>query len=58
MQGFITERDFREAEAEFPGIVQLFSGLEKKPRTFLELFELYIHHTSAPADHDHTPLAA
>ena len=58
MQGFITERDFREAEAEFPGIVQLFAELERKPRTFLELFELYIHRDRHAADHDHAPLAA
>jgi hypothetical protein len=43
MQGFITEREFEEAEAEFPGIVQLFRGLEQKPKTFLDLFERYIH---------------
>jgi hypothetical protein len=43
MLGFITERDFEKAEAEFPGIVRLFSRLEKKPKTFLDLFELYVH---------------
>jgi len=43
MLGFITERDFEKAEAEFPGIVRLFSSLDKKPKTFLDLFELYVH---------------
>jgi hypothetical protein len=43
MLGFITERDFEEAETEFPGIVQLFRSLEQKPKTFLDLYERYIH---------------
>jgi hypothetical protein len=41
--GFITEREFEEAETEFPGIVQLYRDLEQKPKTFLDLFEHYIH---------------
>ncbi|HEU0037016.1 MAG TPA: hypothetical protein VFQ53_40675 [Kofleriaceae bacterium] len=43
MVGFITERDFEAAEAEFPGIARLFEELPEKPRTFLELVERYIH---------------
>jgi hypothetical protein len=52
MLGFITERELDEAETEFPGIVQLFRDLDQKPKTFLDLFERYIHsdhplHTAA-----------
>lgn len=43
MLGFITERDFEEAETEFPGISELFQKLEHKPKTFLDLLERYIH---------------
>jgi hypothetical protein len=43
MRGLITERDFEAAETEFPGIAELFRNLEQKPKTFLDLFERYIH---------------
>lgn len=47
MGGFITERNFEEAEVAFPGIVALYRTLGRKPRTFLELVRLYLERTSA-----------
>lgn len=41
MGGLITERDFAEAEAAFPGIVHFYAALSRKPRTFLDLVWLY-----------------
>jgi len=41
MRGFITERDFDEAEDAFPGIARFYASLPNKPRTFLELTWLY-----------------
>jgi hypothetical protein len=37
LRGFITERDFDEAEDEFPRIASFYEHCLKKPRTFLEL---------------------
>ena len=34
MNGFITERNFAEAEVEFPGIEVFYRGLRSKPSTF------------------------
>ena len=45
MGGFITERNFEEAEAAFPGIVAFYRALGRKPRTFLELVQLYLEGT-------------
>jgi hypothetical protein len=42
MSGFITESEFEEAEAEFPGIEDLYRRLERKPSTFLNLLQLYL----------------
>jgi len=42
MSGFITERNFEEAEAAFPGIVRFYRRLARKPRTFLDLMRLYL----------------
>lgn len=42
MGGFITERNFAEAEAVFPGITAFYRALGRKPRTFLELVHLYL----------------
>ena len=47
MSGFITERDFREAEAAFPGIVRLYETLPRKPRTFLDLMRVYLHRSDS-----------
>ena len=44
MGGFITERNFEEAEAAFPGIVAFYRALGRKPRTFLDLVQLYLEH--------------
>jgi hypothetical protein len=41
MSGLVTERDFREAEAEFPGIVVFYRQLRRKPATFLDLLRLF-----------------
>jgi hypothetical protein len=43
LKGWVTERHFQEAEAEFPGIEAFFRGLgpEEKPGTFLELVWKY-----------------
>lgn len=41
MNGFITERDFQEAEAAFPGIEAFYRALRAKPVTFLDLMRLY-----------------
>jgi hypothetical protein len=37
LRGFITERNFEEAEDAFPGIVTFYEHCLRKPRTFLEL---------------------
>jgi hypothetical protein len=42
MSGFITERDFDQAEAEFPGIRELFEACVEKPRTFIDLLARYL----------------
>jgi hypothetical protein len=42
MSGFITERNFEDAEAAFPGIVRFYRELPMKPRTFLDLMRLYL----------------
>ena len=47
MSGFITERNFEEAEAAFPGIVAFYRALGRKPRTFLELVQLYLERADA-----------
>jgi len=41
MGGFITERDFPEAEKSFPGIAAFYAALKDKPETFLQLVMLY-----------------
>lgn len=45
MTGFITERNFEQAELEFPGIVALYEALPVKPATFLELLQRYLADT-------------
>jgi hypothetical protein len=35
--GFITERDFDQAEEAFPGIVTFYEHCGRKPSTFLDL---------------------
>jgi hypothetical protein len=52
MRGLVTERDFEEAEACFPGIVRFYRQMPQKPRTFLDLMRLYLAQESAQ------PLAA
>ena len=42
MSGLITERDFAEAEAAFPGIERFYAALKRKPATFLDLLRLYL----------------
>lgn len=42
MTGFITETNLDEAEIEFPGIAALYGSLRTKPRTFLDLLQLYL----------------
>lgn len=48
MIGFITEREFPQAELEFPGIVALYDALPRKPTTFLELLQQYLFRTMPP----------
>ena len=43
MRGMITERDFDEVDACFPGIVRYYRELKEKPRTFLELLWGFTH---------------
>jgi hypothetical protein len=43
MRGYITEMDFEECDAAFPGIVRYYRELKEKPKTFLELFWAYTH---------------
>lgn len=50
MSGFITERDFEAAEAEFPGIVALYRAMEPAPPTFLDLLRAYLARPAGPAD--------
>jgi hypothetical protein len=45
--GFITEREFGEAEAVFPGIEALYESLARKPSTFLDLLQIYLDRTEA-----------
>ena len=47
MSGLITERDFAEAEAAFPGIERFYAALTQKPATFLDLVRLYLERTAA-----------
>jgi hypothetical protein len=42
MRGYITEADFDQCEAEFPGIVEFYGRLRQKPGTFLELVHEFI----------------
>jgi hypothetical protein len=37
LQGFITEKNFDEAEEAFPGIATFYEHCRRKPRTFLDL---------------------
>jgi hypothetical protein len=46
MSGMVTERDFEEAEAAFPGIELFYRRLPSKPRTFLDLVRLYLAQTT------------
>jgi hypothetical protein len=39
--GRIKEEDLSEAEKSFPGIIEIYEGLETKPLTFLQLVFLY-----------------
>jgi hypothetical protein len=50
MRGFITERDFSEAETTFPGIAALYGELANKPRTFLELVWAYLERARSASD--------
>jgi hypothetical protein len=45
MRGYITEKDFEECEAEFPGICDFYRRMRPKAGTFLELMFAYLHHT-------------
>jgi hypothetical protein len=47
MVGFITDDDLEQAEEAFPGILQFFSSLARKPRTFLELVWWFSHTSQA-----------
>jgi hypothetical protein len=49
MRGFITEQHFDQAEAEFPGIRELYAACEVKPRTFVELLARYLRMMSLSA---------
>jgi len=42
MNGMVTERDFKEAEAAFPGIERFYWRLPRKPPTFLDLLRLFL----------------
>jgi hypothetical protein len=42
MTGWVTERDFAEAEAAFPGIERFYRRLTRKPPTFLDLLRLFL----------------
>ena len=39
--GRITEEHLSEAEKSFPGIQDMYAGLDQKPKTFLQLVWLY-----------------
>jgi hypothetical protein len=49
MRGLVTERDLQAAEAEFPGIQALYARLPEKPRTFLDLVQLYFQRQEGAA---------
>lgn len=42
LSGFVTDKDAREIEKNFPGIMNLYSHTEPKPKTFLELEWVYM----------------
>ncbi len=42
MRGFITERNFDEAEQEFPGITVYYRSCKEKPATFLDLLAAFL----------------
>ncbi len=41
MVGRITEEHLSEAEKTFPGIIEIYEGLDAKPMTFLQLVWIY-----------------
>ena len=41
MSGRITEQHLNEAEKTWPGICEMYEGLETKPATFLQLVWIY-----------------
>jgi len=41
MGGVVTERNWKEIERSFPGMHTFYSHLPRKPKTFLQLMELY-----------------
>ena len=47
MVGFITERDLKDAEEVFPGILRFYESLAHKPRSFLELMSRFEHRCDA-----------
>ena len=47
MCGFVTERNFKEAEAVFPGIEAFYRSLTDKPPTFLNLLGLFLRRSDA-----------
>ncbi len=57
MRGFITEQHFDEAEREFPGIVALYSRLDTKPRTFLDLVQVYLAQPDHAASSEHADVS-
>jgi hypothetical protein len=50
MRGFITERNFEQAETEFPGIVALYEHMTVKPPTFLDLVRVYLEEPTTRDD--------
>jgi hypothetical protein len=58
MRGYITEANFDECEEAFPGIVDFYRRLIKKPGTFLELVREFLSHAADCASHEGELLAA
>jgi hypothetical protein len=57
VQGRITERHLAEANKLFPGIAELYWGMDSKPATFLQLLWIYQGLEAVPAEAGHSAAA-
>lgn len=43
MKGLVTEKHWQDIETTFPGIHQFYDNMDYPPKTFLELWEAFVH---------------